>query len=114
MEWVVQRETIFDKDVHRVPLFPQYHRNTDTATKHQHFQLSPADSDRGSRLAFALVSSFLFVSNTLRGFKKSSLIQARGLHAAAEVQQRGGRGATGVPGLNQPQDQPDILPQRHR
>jgi hypothetical protein len=50
----------------------------------------------------------------LGGFKKSSLLQARGLHAAAEVQQCGGRGATGVPGLNQSQDQPDILPQRHR
>ncbi len=75
---------------------------------------SSEDARHCSVLYTVYVSTLCNKHINLRGFEKSSLLQARGLHAAAEVQQRGGRGPTGVPGLNQPQDQPDILPQRHR
>jgi hypothetical protein len=64
----------------------------------RHFQLPSADADRGSSISKTSLRTGLFLSLcynhiNLRGFKKSSLLQAGRLHAAAEVQQRGGRGA---------------------
>jgi peroxiredoxin len=89
----------------------QSHRNTCTPTTTHYPTTTSNFHQMMQTLGHMILSSFL---RRLRGFEKSSLLQAGRLHAAAEVQQCGGRGPTRVPGLHQPKDQPDILPQRHR